>query len=142
MFFDKIVSKKKFKKFKQRSTPNTRFCTIKKTRRTHVYYPRGGMIELWVYKRILRAFRRRSRRRRYCLEFLFRPNALVSKKSKNARMGKGKGKFVRLRLRTPANKLFMVASGISHSRLVFFFANLFKKTRYRFAVCRNRKYFT
>jgi len=140
MFFDKIVNKKKFKKFKRRSTPKTTFNTNKMYVRTHVYYPSGGRVELWVYKRILRVFRRRSRRRRYTLNFLFRPNYIHSRKSKNSRMGKGKGKFSRLTLNLPANKLFMTVTGLSHQRVVLFFAKIHQNTRYRFAVRLNKKY--
>jgi len=140
MFYTKITDKKKLRKFKKRSEPGLDFKTPPYNRRTYVYYPSGGNMELIIYKYIIKAFRRKSRRRRYKLNFFIKPNYIITKKSKNARMGKGKGKFRRFSLKLRKNKLFMAINGLSHYRIVRFFKKIKQTVGLNFTVSRNRAY--
>jgi penicillin-binding protein-related factor A (putative recombinase) len=140
MFYTKITDKKKLRKFKKRSEPRLDFKKVPHNRRTYIYYPSGGNIELVIYKYIIKAFRRRSRRKRYKLNFFFKPNYVITKKSKNARMGKGKGKFRRFSLKLSKNKFFMAISGLSHHRIVIFFKKIKKTSGLYFLVTKNRDY--
>ena len=59
-----------------------------------------------ILKRHKRSFKNKSIYSKRVL-FWLRKNYIVSRKSKNARMGKGKGKFLRYAIRVPANYMIL-----------------------------------
>lgn len=122
MFFNKIANRAKAKKHKHRQVP-----TIKDNRRhqyqhSTVFVKAGGNLELFIYKRVIRRFRKWVKRKKYKVRFKFTPNHIFSTKNKNARMGKGKGKYKRLLVRFNAYDPFMVVEGIAPVRLIKYFS--------------------
>lgn len=125
--------------FKFRCAPKVSHYSRPKVSGTYIYYPSGGNLELFVYRRVIRSFRRRSRRRRYKLLFRFLPNYTITSKGQNSRMGKGKGKIVRASIQFRTNKLFMIVRGLSYYRILFFFKRFYKTTGIRFLAFRVKK---
>lgn len=76
---------------------------------------RVELIYLVMLRRILKRYRRKNRKidvihhRKFW--FFLRRNHIISKKSKNARMGKGKGKFLRWCALAPRNYMLLEFSG-------------------------------
>jgi ribosomal protein L16/L10AE len=63
-----------------------------------------------MLRKILKRFRRVWEKQHLCpqkLWFWLRKNYVISKKSKNARMGKGKGKFVRYAIKLPQGYMIL-----------------------------------
>lgn len=120
MFFNKVSNKKKLKKFKQRRAPRTYTLGTRKTHYSYIYAKCGGLAELRLHKLILRKFRRRAKRRKFKMIFFFLPNYSYSKKSTNARMGKGKGKFRRLLARLKTHQPLVALRGIAFTRVLLF----------------------
>ena len=139
--FSKKKEVKAPSRFKRRKCPKLAWNNLPLNRRTYVFYGPGGNFELPIMRIIIKTFRRRSRRRGYRLNFFFKPNYFIFRKGKNARMGKGKGRFKRLSLNLRKNKLFMAISGLSHTRVLIFFKNISRKTNLRFVVSRNRYFY-
>ena len=74
-------------------------------------------IELRFVRYIARKFRRRTRRRKYKGFIFFCCNHAWFKKSKNARMGKGKGRFVRYTYLSKPLKPIFILSQLSTFRV-------------------------
>lgn len=129
-----------------------------------------GFIEPRIYRKIKRVFRKntkkfkipsvikfRNRKKRslfgkiynkkyYTLKkkfkrwFLFRPNYIITKKSKNARMGKGKGNYKRWLIKVYRGDLFFKSSGASPLSFSKIFDNVLnKKLKVRFKVFFNQE---
>ena len=93
--FSKKKSIKVPSRFKGRKQPKLSWSRPPLNKRTYVYYMPGGNMEVDIVKHVLEGFRRVVKRRRYKLNFMTKPSYMVFRKSKNSRMGKGKGKFQR-----------------------------------------------
>lgn len=122
---EQISMKKRFidyKNFKKLNFGNSGFYLIKSTRFEFSYFL------------ILKIFLKNFLKSKYSLKnyfffwfFLF-GNFPITKKSKNARMGKGKGIFLRWSIRLPLNYIFLEFKSFN-----FFFLNLlFFKLKYSF----------
>ena len=81
-------------------------------------------MELRLHKLILRKFRRRAKRRKFKVTFFFLPNYSYSKKSTNARMGKGKGKVRRLMALVKTYQPLVAFRGIGLARILRFVAKV------------------
>ena len=123
MFYNKLQNRKKIKKLKKRSAPPG--YTKKAFKKGHVlvHYKTGGLLELSIYKRIIRGFRRKVRRKKYTIIFLFLPNYAHTRKSAKSRMGKGKGKFRRFLVKLKAMQPIMSVRDLAIKRLFFFLEN-------------------
>lgn len=106
---------------------------------SQVFYPRGGNMELLIYKKIIKTFRKRVKKYKYKLIFRFKATCIITSKGQNARMGKGKGKASRPALNLNTNKVFLTVCGLSHHRVCFFFKNFYKQTGIRFLVFKINK---
>lgn len=70
------------------------------------------------------------------------PNHVIQCKSKNSRMGKGKGLFERRIIRVPQNTILFEFSGLSFFKLNFFIKKINKKLNFTtHLICRNRNFF-
>ena len=132
MFSKKKIDNRSTRHQKFRKTPKVDSYKKASHSGSHIFYPQGGNMELLVYKKIIKTFRKRVRRYKYSIVFNFKPTLIVTSKGQNARMGKGKGKASRPALNFKTNKLFMTVKGLSHSRVCFFFKNFHKQTGIRF----------
>lgn len=97
-----------------------RFSKIKKIKKitygdSAVFFKKAGTIESLYFKNLKKFFKfflkqkklPRFSKRRYKVWFFIHSNFPLTKKSKNSRMGKGKGKFARWTIRVKQNnKLF------------------------------------
>ena len=138
MFYNKVTNRKTLRKFKKRGLPSMDSDYKVKKGFTYVWLPKGGNIELAFYKRILRRFRRRVRRRKYKVLFRFLPNYSYTRKIKNSRMGKGKGRFSRLALKLTAFKVIMIIKGLSHRRVECFLKKLRSAFKFNFLISNSR----
>jgi ribosomal protein L16/L10AE len=120
MFFHKFSNRKKLRKFKKRSIPGIHTKSFSKLLYSVIYYKSGGVTELRLHKAILRKFRRRAKRRRFKIIFFFFPNYSYSKKSTNARMGKGKGKVRRLLALVRTTQPLVAIRGFGFRRILQF----------------------
>jgi hypothetical protein len=134
MFFNKISNRAKMKKQKNRREPSVYSKRDHQSRRLLVLKKEGGNLELFTYKKIIRKFRKWSKKKKYRIEFRFTPNHIFSNKVKNSRMGKGKGKYTRLVVRLASYSTFMVLTGISPLRLTKYFSKMSVFFRGRFII--------
>lgn len=86
---------------KKRSLPTFKFCNLQPTRYKYLYTVKKFRIDLVYIRLFKKLFRRRfikAKTRFFKPKYwvLFLPNYTLTQKSKNARMGAGVGKFVRL----------------------------------------------
>lgn len=136
MFYTKVTNKKKLKKFKERTRPTMRLKQETLRNKNYLYFAKGGLLELRLYKLIIRRFRRKLRRKRYKLNFFFLPNYAKTRKSKNARMGKGKGKFQRYLAQLRSYHTVAIIQGFGYRRLVQFFRRVMRYNRDSLVVSR------
>lgn len=68
------------------------------------------------------------------------PNHVIQCKSKNSRMGKGKGLFIRRIIRIPKNRILFEFSGISFYRLNFFIKKINKKLTFKTYIINNNDF--
>lgn len=142
MFFNKIANRAKAKKHKKRGTPGLLSNREHQHHKAVVFIKAGGNLELFIYKKIIRRFRKWVKRKKYKIRFRFTPNHIFSTKNKNSRMGKGKGKYKRLLVRFNAYDTFMVVEGISHLRLIKYFRAMELYFRNVFVIKPNDSRFT
>lgn len=131
MFFHKFSNRKKLRKFKQRTTPRIHTSNLTKLGYSVIFFKSGGVSELRVHKAILRKFRRRAKRRRFKIMFFFFPNYSYSKKSTNARMGKGKGKVRRLLAKVKTTQPLVAIRGIAFHRILQFLKKYWRNNNVR-----------
>jgi len=139
MFSKKKTDSRSIRHQKFRKNPKVDLYSKPSYTGSHVFYPRGGNMELLVYKKIIKTFRKRVKKYKYKLMFNFRAVHIITSKGQNARMGKGKGKASRPSLNLNTNKLFLTVQGLSHHRVCFFFKNFYKQTGVRFLVFKLNK---
>jgi len=139
MFNTPLTNDRSQRNFKLRKRPGVLHYPQAKITGSYVFYPQGGNMELFIYKKIIKSFRKRVRRNRYKLLFNFQSTYTVSSKGPNARMGKGKGKANRPSLSLKSNKLFLIVKGLSYYRVCFFFKKFYKQTGIRFLVYKIKK---
>lgn len=133
-FAPNIVSTKKPRSFKLRGEK-------KKTERrilygdTLIYFAKEGGLDLTYFKFLKKKLKLLFKWKLHKASFLKKKiwffvnlNFPVTKKSKNARMGKGKGSFVRWRCRIKQNAKFFETKHFSRYRLHYFLKKLQPKT--------------
>ena len=83
-----------------------------------------------MLRRIIKKLRRPQKRKVFYhrkMWFWLRKNFPISRKSKNARMGKGKGKFLRWIIRVPRNYIILEFFGWHHTTLKYICYKINKK---------------
>lgn len=120
-------------KFKKRKNPRLFFkkklfdCLFNKL--NYIYCSKTMLIEMKYYRFFFLKLRKLSKKRGF-LSFVFvRCNHCFSKKSKNARMGKGKGKFLRYVSSQKKLKPIFGFLGISFLRFKNFYLYINKKSK-------------
>ena len=134
MFITKISNKKKLRKFKKRSKP----LTINNWLFSNygLVFIGGGFLKLNFFKRIIKIFRKKTRKRGKRVWLFFLINYSRSRKSRMSRMGKGKGKFKKYALFLKNYKIFCKFSGYSYFRVVKFINYLKYEFNYKILVTR------
>jgi hypothetical protein len=77
-----------------------------------IYFYRILFIKLKFFKKFKRKIRKNFRRKRLFFYFFCKPNFLIQEKSKNSRMGKGKGLPVMWIYKPKVNKPFVILGNI------------------------------
>ncbi len=98
----------------------------------YVFSSHSVYLELKFYRFFFLKLRKLSRRKKFLSLVFIYCNHCFSKKAKNARMGKGKGKFVRYVCRRRSLKPVFIFSKISIFRVHKFILFLNKKTTRKF----------
>ncbi len=75
-------------------------------------------LEMKVYSRFLRVARKLAKRKRHRVACFFVCNHILSKKSKNSRMGRSKGKFLRMAFVSRVGKPIFIFRGVSAYRVL------------------------
>lgn len=140
MYLNKIKIQKQMKMFKKRKKLklecDTSIFKIKPNKRfsnwSYIFTRFLTFLELKFYRFFFLKLRRLSRRKKFKSFVHVSCNHFFSKKSKNSRMGKGKGKFVRYVFRTKVLKPTFVFYKISHTRVIKFLKFLNKKSNNKF----------
>ena len=81
-----------------------------------IYFYRILFIKLKFFKKFKRKIRKNFKRKRLFFYFFCKPNFLIQEKSKNSRMGKGKGLPVVWIYKPNLNKPFAILGNINVSR--------------------------
>lgn len=140
LYLNKIKLQKKLKLFKKRkklkitfNIKNYFFMKKKLYYYSKYIFSRFAMfLELKVYRFFFLKLRRLSKRKKFKSFVLLSCNHMFSKKSKNSRMGKGKGKYVRFVFRTKILKPIFIFRKLSKYRLISFVNFLNKKSENKF----------
>jgi len=141
MYLNKLKTQVKLVKFKKRFVPKLIFkenifsLVFKKTfftKFSYIFLSNSINIELFFYKFFIKKLRKLSRRKNFKSFIFLYCNHCFSKKSKNSRMGKGKGKFVRFICRKYFLQPVFVFSKISSIRIQKFTTFLNTKSRNKF----------
>lgn len=140
LYLNKIKIQKKIKLFKKRKSNKITFNLIKnnfcKKKNfylfRYVYTKLCLFLELKFYRFFFLKLRRLSKRKKFKSFVFLCCNHIFSKKSKNSRMGKGKGKFVRFVFRSKVLKPIFIFKKISKYRVIKFVKYLNKKSEKKF----------
>lgn len=140
MYLNKIKVQKQIKLFKKRKKQKVIYKdfifspAIKKSTPSWSYVFSRFLLffELRFYKFFFLKLRRLSKKKKFKAYVHVSCNHFFSKKSKNSRMGKGKGKFVRYVYRTKVMLPNFVFYRISKNRVSSFVLFLNKKTKNKF----------
>jgi hypothetical protein len=141
LYLNKIKIQKNIKQFKHRSFNKNIFnksyfsyknIFIFKNKVSFVFNKFSLFLELKVYKFFIRKLRRLTKKRKFKSFVNICCNHCFSRKSKNSRMGKGKGKFVRFVYRSISLKPIFSFIKLSKTRLFKFTMYLNKKTKNKF----------
>lgn len=136
LYLNKIKIQKKIKLFKKRKFTSISFNLnqnnfLKKKNFflfRYVYSRFSMFLELKFYRFFFLRLRRLSKKRKFKSFVFLCCNHIFSKKSKNSRMGKGKGKFVRFVFRTKTLKPIFIFKKISKYRVASFVRYLNNKS--------------
>ena len=141
MYLNKIKIQKNIKRFKNRRMAkfiyDNKYFNFLNTklvynRVSYIFNRFSLFLELKIYKFFIKNLRRMSKRKHFKSFLNICCNHYFSRKSKNSRMGKGKGKFVRYVYRTISLKPVFTFIRISKKRLIKFTIYLNKKTKSKF----------
>lgn len=141
MYLNKIKIQKHIKQFKNRRDTKTIFKKniflinnkeIFKNKISFIFLQLKTYLELKVYSFFIKKIRRLSKKRKFKSFVNICCNHCFSKKSKNARMGKGKGKFVRFVYRSIPLKPIFIFLKVSKIRIAKLTIYLNKKTKNKF----------
>ena len=141
MYLNKIKIQKNIKRFKNRRMAkfiyDNKYFNFLNTklvynRVSYIFNRFSLFLELKIYKFFIKKLRRMSKRKHFKSFLNICCNHYFSRKSKNSRMGKGKGKFVRYVYRTISLKPVFTFIRISKKRLIKFTIYLNKKTKSKF----------
>ena len=129
-----VLFKKRFKRSSCLSESIFRF--LKKNNKYqklwYVFSSHSVYLELKFYRFFFLKLRKLSRRKKFLSLVFIYCNHCFSKKARNARMGKGKGKFVRYVCKKRSLKPVFIFSKISILRVNSFVSFLNKKTSRKF----------
>jgi len=129
-----VLFKKRFKRSSCFSESIFRF--LKKNNKYqklwYVFSSHSVYLELKFYRFFFLKLRKLSRRKKFLSLVFIYCNHCFSKKARNARMGKGKGKFVRYVCKKRSLKPVFIFSKISILRVNSFVSFLNKKTSRKF----------
>jgi len=125
MYLNKRKSQKKLVLQKHRFKPKIFFTDKYMYLSQHKMYcficiKQSIYLELKYFKFIIKKFRKLSKKKKFKVWVNFCCNHAWFKKSKNARMGKGKGKFVRFFFKATNCKPLIIFSRISKIRIIKF----------------------
>lgn len=129
MYLNKIEIQKKITRFKRRKPTKLglrlNLFKIKQhnfafTKYVHIYFKDLNNLELKFYKFFIINLRRFSKKKKMIAYIFLTANHCFSKKSTNARMGKGKGKFRRLVNNRKALKPLFIFYKFSLIRIIKF----------------------
>lgn len=135
MFKPKKRKGKYIRKFKQRQEPRVHTLKKQEYRWTSILLvKKSGTFTTRMYLPMIRAFRKFIKKKKYRLKFRFRINYMVTRKSRQSRMGKGKGKIKGFLIKLPRNKIFLVARGISTTRIWLFFRRIERNMSLKFSI--------
>lgn len=111
-----------------------------------IYFLNEGQMEIkqiFMTRRIMRKIRKRRKKRKSKQKplkqkkniwfFLF-PNFILSKKSKNSRMGKGKGSIKRWVIRIKPGSIFLEFKNISNWKLIYIVSKLAQLIRMKLKI--------
>lgn len=135
MYLNKLKLQKQLKKFKNRKKQklifNDSIFSFNNKNRLYnnsicIYVKNLILIELKIYRFFFLKLRKLSKKKNFKLFVLISCNHCFSKKSKNSRMGKGKGKFLRYVFRYKLLNPLFIFYKISLNR-VFKFLNFLNK---------------
>jgi len=141
VYLNKIKIQKTIKRFKNRKSQKVEYnenffiCSLLNIHTLHlayVYCRNLLFMELRFYKLYFLKLRRINKRRLVKVYVYIMCNHNFSRKSKNSRMGKGKGKFVRFVFRSKIMKPIFIFNKISNYRLYKFIQYLNKKSKKKF----------
>ena len=136
MYLNKLKLQKQLKKFKNRKKQklifnDSIFSLCSKYRLYNnsvcIYVKNLILIELKIYRFFFLKLRKLSKKKKFKLFVLISCNHCFSKKSKNSRMGKGKGKFLRYVFRYKLLRPIFIFYKISLNRVSKFLNFLNKK---------------
>jgi hypothetical protein len=142
LYLNKIKMQKQIKRFKNRKQQKLSFNYnlftsvlpfFSRNRYSYIFNRFLLFIELKLYRFYFLKLRRFCKKKKIKSYVYICCNHNFSRKSKNSRMGKGKGKFVRFVFRSKILKPIFILKGISKIRISKFIIFLNKKT--------NNKYF-
>lgn len=107
-----------------------KFPDLKKTKESFIFFKKPCRFEVKKFIFLKRKFKKLFKKSKYfygkkIIVFLNK-NYPFSKKSKNARMGKGKGKYKRSVLKFEKNHILFKISGFKIEKIIFFLKRLFK----------------
>lgn len=146
MYLNKIKIQKKIKRFKKRRYQKVAFNQNNflfggnrslSFRWSYIFNKLSMLIELKIYKFFIFKLRRITRRKKFKSFVNICCNHCFSRKSKNARMGKGKGKFSRYVYRSTTMKPIFSFFKLSKTRVCKFvnFLNNKSKNKFFFFFC-------
>lgn len=137
MYLNKLKFQKKIKKFKNRKKQklvfsDSMFCVKGSNILSSLYFiffKNRLFVEMRLYRFFFLKLRKLSKRKKIKTFVLISCNHCFSKKSKNSRMGKGKGKFTRYAMRYVSLKPIFIFYKLSYQRALLFKSFLNKKSR-------------
>jgi hypothetical protein len=129
-----VLFKKRFKRVSVYDDKIFRFhsTNTKYNKFWYVFLSNSVYLELKFYRFFFLKLRKLSRRKKFLSLVFIYCNHCFSKKARNARMGKGKGKFVRYVCKKRSLKPIFIFTKISLCRVYRFISFLNKKTTRRF----------